>query len=109
MKMFAALAARNIHRRAGNAAGRKGRKAQRVCAVMSENGFHDDDVPAHLRPLSVWAYEATLPLRTPALYRPPVQWFTDAVDTGLGVDLELAAIIAATAAFRRCPPMSGFR
>jgi EAL domain-containing protein (putative c-di-GMP-specific phosphodiesterase class I) len=106
MKMFAALAARNVNAELDKEQTAR-LKARRIRAVMAGDGFTMMFQPIFDigKPLPV-AYEALCRF-APQPYRSPDQWFNDAIEVGLGVDLELAAIAAAMAAFETLPAHAG--
>ncbi len=102
MRVFAGLAAKQV-----NAGLEQHREAQQVRAktssVVAERGFEIVFQPIFdLTTLTLGGCEALCRFAPPP-YRSPDKWFKDAADVGLGVDLELAVLEAAVAAFPALP------
>ncbi|MEO3433598.1 EAL domain-containing protein [Inquilinus sp. CAU 1745] len=106
MRVFAGLAARQLHLEIGKSQADREKRAA-VEAIIDQGGFDIAFQPiVTLASMEVVSVEALSRFR-PQPYRSPDKWFGDAADVGLGVDLELSAIRAAIASFPELPSPIG--
>lgn len=102
MRVFAGLAARQLHLEIGKSRADREKRAA-VEAVIEQSGFDIAFQPiVTLASMEIVSVEALCRFQ-PQPYRSPDKWFRDAADVGLGVALELGAIRAAIASFPALP------
>ncbi|BBK29498.1 EAL domain-containing protein (putative c-di-GMP-specific phosphodiesterase class I) [Stella humosa] len=102
MRVFADLAARQVNAELDRRRARRDRRAA-IHAVIDAGAFAFLYQPIlDLCGGGIVAYEALCRF-TPQPYRSPDQWFGDAADVGLAVELELKAVEAALTAFAVLP------
>lgn len=103
MKVFADLAAKQVNAELEERLAERQRRS-RIEAVLDQGGFEIVFQPIHdLGRLDLVGYEALSRFASQP-YRSPDQWFAEAWDGGLGIELELKVIAAAVASFERLPP-----
>lgn len=103
MRVFAGLATRQVHRDIEHGRSEREMRAA-IEAVIRTTDFEIVFQPIFdLLTSQIASIEALCRFK-PEPYRSPDKWFKDATEVGLAVDLELAAIRAATAAFDELPP-----
>ena len=102
MRMFADLVGQQMARQIGTEREAKARLSE-IERVIAEKSFSLAFQP-------IWDFRSFRPMGLEALcrftgepYRPPNEWFAEAFEIGLGVDLELAVIQHALEAFRALP------